>query len=120
METIEQKLDALAEYHSQKDSIDAQKKTLLDDVKVPAEVLQVMKSKTINAREGIKTHPSLCGGCDMGAYYIPDPYPVCPTCGQKMADLRATDHPRWFQCRNPHCSECPPQYLSDEQVHHAS
>ena len=28
METIEQKLDALAEYHSQKDSIDAQKRAL--------------------------------------------------------------------------------------------
>lgn len=41
METIEQKLDALAEYHSQKDSIDEKKRALLDEVKVPAEVLKL-------------------------------------------------------------------------------
>ena len=42
MTEIEYKLDLLAEFHSQKDSIDAKKRALLDDVKVPAEVLQVM------------------------------------------------------------------------------
>lgn len=36
--TIETKLDTLAEYQSQKDSIDAAKKALLNDVSVPAEV----------------------------------------------------------------------------------
>lgn len=38
MTTIEEKLDQLAEFHSQKDSIELQKKSLLDEVKVPAEI----------------------------------------------------------------------------------
>jgi len=39
---IEAKLDILDEYHSQKDSIEAQKRTLLDEVKIPAEIEQVV------------------------------------------------------------------------------
>ena len=35
---ITEKLDRLADFHFQKDSIDAQKRALLDDVKVPAEI----------------------------------------------------------------------------------
>jgi hypothetical protein len=42
MNTIE-KLDMLAEYHSQKDGIEAQKRALLDEVKIPAEVLDVQE-----------------------------------------------------------------------------
>jgi len=38
----EYKLDLLAEFYSQKDSIDAQKRALLEEVKVPAEIIQVM------------------------------------------------------------------------------
>jgi hypothetical protein len=38
MTTIEEKLDQLAEFHSQKDSIELQKNSLLDEVKVPAEI----------------------------------------------------------------------------------
>jgi len=41
METIEQKLDRLDEYQCQRDSIAAKKRALLDEVKVPAEVLEV-------------------------------------------------------------------------------
>lgn len=44
METIEQKLDRLAEFHSQKDSIEAQKRAMLDEVKVPAEVEAIVKA----------------------------------------------------------------------------
>jgi hypothetical protein len=42
IEHIQTKLDALAEYQAQKDSIEARKRELLDEVKVPAEVIQVM------------------------------------------------------------------------------
>jgi hypothetical protein len=41
--TTEQKLDTLAEYHSQKDSLEAKKRALLDEIKVPAEVLEVQR-----------------------------------------------------------------------------
>lgn len=41
MDTTE-KLDMLAEYHSQKDGIESQKRALMDDVKIPAEVEAVV------------------------------------------------------------------------------
>jgi len=41
MKEIESKLDQLAEFYSQKDSIEAQKRALMDENKVPAEVLAV-------------------------------------------------------------------------------
>jgi len=46
-ETIEQKLDTLAEFHAQKDLLEIDKRKLLDDVKIPAEVEAVVN-------EGIK------------------------------------------------------------------
>lgn len=39
---IKEKLDQLAEFHAQKDSIDAQKRAMLDEVKVPAEIQQIV------------------------------------------------------------------------------
>jgi hypothetical protein len=42
MNDIEAKLDRLAEFQSKKDSIEFRKRELLDEVKVPAEVLAVM------------------------------------------------------------------------------
>lgn len=44
MDNTAEKLDRLAEYQAQKDSIDAQKRALLDDVKVPAEVEAIVKA----------------------------------------------------------------------------
>lgn len=41
---IEEKLDMLAEYHSKKDGIEAQKRSLLEDVKIPAEIEQIVNS----------------------------------------------------------------------------
>jgi hypothetical protein len=41
-ETIAEKLDKLAEFYSQKDSLEFQKRTLLDEVKIPAEVEAVV------------------------------------------------------------------------------
>jgi len=43
MDEIIKKLDTLAEYHSQKDSIEAKKRALLEEVKVPDEVLEVQR-----------------------------------------------------------------------------
>lgn len=45
-ETIEQKLDRLADYESQKDLIDANKRAALDEVKVPAEVEAIVSAGT--------------------------------------------------------------------------
>ena len=42
--TIAYKLDLLAEFGSEKDSIEAHKRDLLDDVKVPAEVEAIVKA----------------------------------------------------------------------------
>lgn len=42
MNTTVDKLDALAEYHSQKDSLDAKKRALMDEVKVPEEINQLI------------------------------------------------------------------------------
>ena len=44
METIEQKLDKLAEFYSQKDALELQKRELLNDVKVPAEIEQIVNA----------------------------------------------------------------------------
>lgn len=41
METIEQKLERLTEYHAQRDMIELKKRALMDEVKVPDEVLEV-------------------------------------------------------------------------------
>lgn len=49
MDTKE-KLDMLAEFHSQRDSIEAQKRALLDEVKIPDEVLDIQR----NAAEAIE------------------------------------------------------------------
>ena len=43
MDTVE-KLDLLAEYHSQKDSIESQKRALLDEVKIPVEIEQIVNA----------------------------------------------------------------------------
>ena len=42
MTIITEKLDQLAEFHFQKDSIEAQKRALLDEVKVPQEVQAIV------------------------------------------------------------------------------
>jgi hypothetical protein len=62
MNEIEIKLDKLAEFYSQKDSIEAQKKALLDEVKVPAEILALQDetNKRIQAIESeIHLHNSV-------------------------------------------------------------
>jgi len=43
MEKIVANLDRLAEFHSQKDAIELQKRALLDDIKIPSEVEAVIK-----------------------------------------------------------------------------
>lgn len=43
MDEIKKKLDALAEYYAQKDSIEAKKRAMLDEVKIPAEVERAVK-----------------------------------------------------------------------------
>ena len=43
-EIIKQKLDTLADFYSQKDALELHKRELLDDVKVPAEIEQIVKS----------------------------------------------------------------------------
>lgn len=40
---IEQKLDALAEYYSQKDALELRKRELLNEIQVPAEIEQIVK-----------------------------------------------------------------------------
>lgn len=47
---IKTKLDRLAEYHSQKDSIDAAKRAMLDEVKVPAEILALQADAAAKAK----------------------------------------------------------------------
>lgn len=47
METIEQKLDRLAEYESQRDLIEINKRAALDDVKVPFEVENIVKNSML-------------------------------------------------------------------------
>lgn len=42
-EIIKQKLDTLAEFYSQKDALELRKRELLDEVKVPAEIEQIVK-----------------------------------------------------------------------------
>jgi hypothetical protein len=42
-EQIKEKLDRLAEFYSQKDSIEASKRAMLDEVKIPAEVERTVK-----------------------------------------------------------------------------
>jgi hypothetical protein len=42
-EQIKEKLDRLAEFYAQKDSIEANKRAMLDEVKIPAEVERVMR-----------------------------------------------------------------------------
>ena len=53
--TIEQKLDALAEYHSQKDSIEAKKREMLNEVKTPDEVIDIQRQ----ADEAMKYYDEL-------------------------------------------------------------
>jgi seryl-tRNA synthetase len=49
--TTEEKLDMLAEYYSQKDVLELNKRALLDDVKIPDEVLQVMNEGNARTQE---------------------------------------------------------------------
>jgi hypothetical protein len=42
--TIEQKLDQLAEFHSQKDTLELRKRELLNEIQVPAEIEQIVKN----------------------------------------------------------------------------
>jgi hypothetical protein len=42
MQTIQEKLDLLAEFHAQKDLLELDKKKLLEDVKIPAEIKQIV------------------------------------------------------------------------------
>jgi len=50
MNEIEQKLDRLDEFYCQKDSIEAKKRALLDEVKIPAEVLEVQRKANEEAQ----------------------------------------------------------------------
>jgi hypothetical protein len=43
-ESIKEKLDRLAEFHAQADTLDLKKRALLDDVKIPAEVEAIVKA----------------------------------------------------------------------------
>lgn len=56
---IEEKLDLLAEYHSQKDGIEANKRALLDDVKIPAEVEAVVSEGMKRVSDVDKDYPAL-------------------------------------------------------------
>lgn len=51
MATIEEKLDALAEYYSQKDALELRKRELLDEVKIPDEIQQIVKAGMDKGRE---------------------------------------------------------------------
>lgn len=48
---VQEKLDQLAEFHSQKDGIEFQKKSLLNEVKVPEEIIQVMNNGNKRTQE---------------------------------------------------------------------
>jgi hypothetical protein len=49
--TIEQKLDTLAEFYAQKDALELSKRDLLNEVKIPDEVLKVMNDGNKRAQE---------------------------------------------------------------------
>jgi hypothetical protein len=76
--TTEQKLDALAEYHAQRDSIEAKKAALLNEVKIPAEVLWVQaeaKNRELETEQLIKAAvKSLHDECErqLSAIKVPD------------------------------------------------
>jgi hypothetical protein len=59
MEAIEQKLDTLAEYHGQKDSIEFRKRELLDEVKVPAEIISLQDKAQKEAQKAEAFHRGL-------------------------------------------------------------
>jgi len=44
MKTIEEKLDTLAEFYSQKDALELRKRELLDEIQVPVEIEQIVKN----------------------------------------------------------------------------
>jgi N-methylhydantoinase B/oxoprolinase/acetone carboxylase alpha subunit len=78
METIEQMIDRVSEYESKRDSIEAEKRALLDEVKVPAEVLEVQKAANVKmteidnaTRAAIETVRSECRR-QLSAIVIPD------------------------------------------------
>lgn len=56
MNTIEEKLDALAEYNAQKDLLAITKRELLDEVKIPDEVLAIMDQADMTKKKIYEDH----------------------------------------------------------------
>jgi hypothetical protein len=77
METIEQMIDRVSEYESKRDSIEAQKRALLDEVKVPAEIMalqaEIIKKQNTAQRTIDDAVKSLRAECDkqLAAIFIP-------------------------------------------------
>lgn len=78
MNTIEQKLDKLAEFYSQKDALELRKRELLDEIQVPAEIEAIVKSgmarqaeMEANTRKSIEAHNAKIDE-EIAAIVIPD------------------------------------------------